>query len=73
MPSPYEDPEHWRERADEARATAGYIRDADVKATMLRIADEYDRLALHAQKRLGQDAPTGSQASGYPLDWQQQS
>jgi hypothetical protein len=36
---------HSQERADdEARATAGYVSDLDVKATMFRIANKYDRL-----------------------------
>jgi hypothetical protein len=43
---------HWQERADEARATAGYISDLDVKATMLRMADKYDQLARLAKERL---------------------
>jgi hypothetical protein len=59
MPSPYEDPEHWRERADEARATASYVRDPEVKAAMHRIADEYDQLARLADGAglLGDAAP----------------
>jgi hypothetical protein len=44
MRSVYENPEHWRDRADEARATASYAHDPEVRATMLRIAGEYDRL-----------------------------
>jgi hypothetical protein len=40
----YDDPEHWRDRAEEARATAGHARDPEVKATMLRAALEYERL-----------------------------
>jgi hypothetical protein len=34
------DPAHWRERAEEARALAGQIEDPDAKIAMLRIADE---------------------------------
>jgi hypothetical protein len=42
--SVYDDPERWRERAEEARATAAYAPDPVIKAAMLRIAEEYDRL-----------------------------
>jgi len=52
MRSVYDDPEHWQERADEARATASYVEILEVKAAMLRIADEYDRLARLAKERL---------------------
>jgi hypothetical protein len=51
MPSVYDDPEHWRERADEARATATYAADPIVKAAMLRVAEEYDRLVRHTQDK----------------------
>jgi hypothetical protein len=43
---------HSQERADEARATAGYVSDLDVKATMFRIANKYDRLARLDKERL---------------------
>ena len=55
---------HWQERADEARATAGYISDLDVKATMLRIADKYDRLARLAKEQ----ASIGRQWLSKPVD-----
>jgi hypothetical protein len=58
MLSVYEDPEHWRERAEEARVTASYVRDPEVKTTMLRIADEYDRLGRLIEQRRAQS--TGS-------------
>jgi hypothetical protein len=42
-------PEHWRERAVQMRTLSDWIEDAATKATMLDLADQYDRLA----KRVG--------------------
>jgi hypothetical protein len=50
MSSVYDDPEHWQERAEEARATAAYATDPSIKAVMLRVAEEYDRLVCHTQR-----------------------
>ncbi len=51
MPSLFEDPDHWRSRAEEARAIAGEMRDAQSKQMMLEIAVGYDRLAERAAAR----------------------
>jgi len=63
FPSPFEefqvgmpesvldDPEHWRARAEEARSVAEQLSDPESKRTMLRIADDYERLAEHADLR----------------------
>jgi hypothetical protein len=45
------DPAHWRERAQEARALANQISDPHAKTAMLRIGDEYERLAKRAAAR----------------------
>jgi hypothetical protein len=45
MPTPLIEIEHWRRRADEARASAGMSSDPLGKKTMRVIADSYDRLA----------------------------
>jgi hypothetical protein len=39
------DPKHWRDRAAQMRAPSDWMKDAETKATMLKLADEYDRLA----------------------------
>ena len=46
-----DNPKHWRERAEEARSIAEQLSDPDAKRMMLRIADDYERLAQHAERR----------------------
>jgi len=48
---PLFNPEHWRDRAEEARAVASQMTDPRAKATMLDIAKGYDTMAEHAQAR----------------------
>jgi hypothetical protein len=50
--SPLEDPEHWLQRAKETRALAEAIADIESKRTMLKIAEEYEKLALRASQRV---------------------
>ena len=47
------DSEHWRDRAEEARGIAENMADPEANRMMLDIASGYDRLAEHAEKRLG--------------------
>jgi len=49
---PINDPKHWRERAEEARAAADQLTDPDSKRRMLRVADDYEELARRAERRL---------------------
>ena len=52
MSIPINDPKHWRERAEEARAIADQLTDPDSKRRMLRVAKDYEELARRAEKRL---------------------
>jgi hypothetical protein len=45
------DPKHWLDRAKEARALAEQIDDPEAKRTMLKNADDYERLAQRAGER----------------------
>jgi hypothetical protein len=45
-------PQHWRDRAEEARVNAEQMRDPESKRMMLEIADGYMRLAERAERRL---------------------
>ena len=46
-----DDSEHWLNRAGEARALADDLNDPETRRSMLRIADEYERLAERARER----------------------
>jgi hypothetical protein len=43
--------EHWRSRAEEARAVAAQTRDTHTKALMLKFAQDYEKLAMRAEQR----------------------
>lgn len=45
------DPSHWRARAQEMRGLAAMADDLDARASMLAIAEEYERLAQRAEQR----------------------
>jgi hypothetical protein len=51
-PSPLANPEHWRKRAKEAREVAEAITDPESKGVMLKIAENYEKLALRAAERV---------------------
>jgi hypothetical protein len=45
------DPKPWRDRAAEMRALAEMMAEVETRAIMLRLADDYDKLADKAQAR----------------------
>ena len=51
-PNHINDPQHWYDRAAEMRALAETMADARTKAMMLRLADDYDKLADRAAMRV---------------------
>jgi hypothetical protein len=57
----FNDPSHWRERAQEARTHAQQMTDPEAKRMMLAIAEDYEKLARRAQERL-----VWEQRSGQP-------
>jgi dsDNA-binding SOS-regulon protein len=54
---------YWRERAEEARAVADQMNDADSKRKMLRIAQDYKELARRAELRLKQQQQQSKSSS----------
>ena len=53
-------PQHWLDRAKEARALAETIADLEAKRMMLGIADDYERLAQRAEERAARLMPLNS-------------
>jgi hypothetical protein len=47
----YNDPEYWRERAEEARVLAELMMDKTAKEAMLRVAEDCDAFAVRAAMR----------------------
>jgi hypothetical protein len=47
----FDDPKHWRQRAEQARVLAGQMSDATSREMMLGIAQDYERLAEQAEQR----------------------
>jgi len=52
----YNDPEHWRARAAEARALAEKMTCAVSKEEMIEVAEKYDQLAERALVRMAPGA-----------------
>src|SRR5262249_25556136 len=63
----FNNPQHWRDRAEDARILAEQMHDDLCRAMMLRIAEDYEKLAERASLRVTdskatQSGPRGSQA-----------
>ena len=54
------DPEHWRNRAAEMRRAAEDMKDEVARQTMLRIAEDYERLGKRAEERQSGARPFGT-------------
>jgi hypothetical protein len=57
-PDRLDDPKHWRDKADEARAKAEDMVDVEARQTMERVAEEYEELADRAERQLRETAST---------------
>ena len=58
------DPQHWLDRAKEARALAEAIADLEAKRMMLGIADDYERLAQSRRASSSSDTTKVDRSSG---------
>jgi hypothetical protein len=47
-------PDHWRHRAAQLRALVWAGISRETKANLLKLADDYEKLAVRAQKRVAQ-------------------
>lgn len=52
--------DHWRKRAEQTRAMAANA--SKDQGRLLKVAEEYDRLAAHAERRRSTVVPTGNYA-----------
>ena len=48
--NPVRDPDFWRKRAAQTRAEMGSRHDRDSRVDLLRVAEEYDRIAESAER-----------------------
>ena len=52
------DPQHWRDRADQMRSLASETGDPESRTIMLRVANDYELLALRAERRAKSSTPS---------------
>jgi len=48
---------HWRDRATQMRVLSVEMKDFEARTLMLKLADDYDKLADRAKNRAARDAP----------------
>jgi hypothetical protein len=61
------DPQHWRERAAEARAVAEKMTDEVGRQAMVEIAEKYEKLAERALLRIAPVRPSEHRSNKWPL------
>jgi hypothetical protein len=66
MPILLNNPAHWHLRAQEARLLAAQLEDPEAKSATLKIAEEYERLAVRAAKRMEESGETPKGARNGP-------
>lgn len=67
MPSEYiNNPKHWSDRAAEMRAVADTMKESETRATILRLAGDYDKLAARAAERANGQRPGRSATKQEP-------
>jgi hypothetical protein len=49
------DAKHWRDRAAEMRVLSGEIKDFEARTLMLKLANDYDKIADRAEDRAERD------------------
>jgi hypothetical protein len=49
------DAKHWRDRAAEMRVLSGEMKDFEARTLMLKLANDYDKLADRAEDRAARD------------------
>ena len=56
MVSQLDQPDHFRSRAEELRAVAEMISEPTARANLLKLANDYDKLASRAEERIANRA-----------------
>ena len=51
------DAKHWRDRAAEMRVLSGGMKDFEARTLMLKLANDYDKLADRTEDRAAGDIP----------------
>lgn len=60
------DAKHWRDRAAEMSALSSEMKDFEARTLMLKLANDYDKLADRAEDRAARDVPGPSPTPKVP-------